>query len=235
MNTFLLTAWLLGAAPAAPATPVATKPVAAAPSAQAAPATAPKVRALVERVQAFYERTRDFEARFTQRYAYATSHRTQVSQGEVKFKKPGLMRWDYQTPSQRTFLLAQDHAYALDPEALTLTKSPLDQNQLSAAVTFLWGKGNLLDEFTIAEQACKGCQGVQLVLTPKKPDPRFQRILLEVDPKSAQVLKSTVIDPDGSTNEITFQGLKTNVKLTDEQFKLTPPPNTQILDLTQRR
>lgn len=233
MNAFLLTAWLLGAAPAAPAT-VAAKP-AAAPSAQAAPATAPKVRALVERVQAFYERTRDFEARFTQRYAYATSHRTQVSQGEVKFKKPGLMRWDYQTPSKRTFLLAQDRAYALDPEALTLTKSPLDQNQLSAAVTFLWGKGNLLDEFTIAEQACKGCQGVQLVLTPKKPDPRFQRILLVVDPKTAQVLKSTVIDPDGSTNEITFQGLKTNVKLTDEQFKLTPPPNTQILDLTQRR
>jgi outer membrane lipoprotein carrier protein len=232
MNALLLAAWLLGAAPAAPAPPKATQ---SKPAPPAAATTSPKVRALVERVQAFYEHTRDFEARFTQRYVYATSHRTQVSQGEVKFKKPGLMRWDYQTPSARTFLLAQDRAYALDREALTLTKSPLDQNQLSAAVTFLWGKGNLLDEFTIAEQPCPKCQGVELVLTPKKPDPRFQRILLEVAPKTAQVLKSTVVDPDGSVNEITFEGLKTNVKLTDDQFKLTPPPNTQVLDLTQRR
>ena len=135
----------------------------------------------MDRVQAFYEHTQDFEARFSQRYAYATSHRTQVSTGEVRFKKPGLMRWDYQTPTKRTFLLTGDRAYALDPEALTLTKSPVDENQLSAAVTFLWGKGKLADEFTIAQEPCQKCQGLQLVLTPKKPDPRFQRILLEVE------------------------------------------------------
>jgi outer membrane lipoprotein carrier protein len=240
MNAWMLAAWLLAAA-APSAQPVAPKPAVAAPrpASSAAPSTAaaatsPQVRALVDRVQAFYERTQDFEARFTQRYAYATSHRTQVSTGEVKFKKPGLMRWDYQMPSKRTFLLTGDRAYALDPEALTLTKSPVDENQLSAAVTFLWGKGKLADEFNIAEQTCKKCQGLQLVLTPKKPDPRFQRILLEVDPKTAQVLRSTVVDPDGSVNEITFEGLKTNVKLTEAQFKLNPPPNTQILDMTQK-
>lgn len=194
---------------------------------------APDVRALVDRVQKFYETTKDFEARFTQRYQYAASHRTQVSTGAVKFKKPGLMRWDYQTPSQRTFLLTGDRAYALDPDALTLTKSPMDQNQLSAAVTFLWGKGHLADEFAIAKQACPSCKGVQLALTPKRPDPRFQRILLEVDPGTAQVLQSTVIDPDGSVNEIAFEGLKTNVGLDEDQFKLTPPPNTQVIDLTQ--
>lgn len=232
MNALMLTAWLLGAT--APATPVAA---AAKPAAQVSPqaATRPEVLALVDRVQKFYEQTQDFESRFSQRYAYASSHRTQVSSGEVKFKKPGLMRWDYQAPSKKTFLLTGDRAYALDPEALTLTKSPVDENQLSAAVTFLWGKGNLADEFNIAEQACAKCQGVQLVLTPKKADPRFQRILLEVEPKTAQVLKSTVVDPDGSVNEITFEGVKTNVKLTEAQFKLNPPPNTQILDMTKGR
>jgi outer membrane lipoprotein carrier protein len=153
----------------------------------------------------------------------------------VKFKKPGLMRWDYRTPGAKTFLLTGDRAYALDPDALTLTKTPVDQSQLSAAVTFLFGKGNLADEFDISKQACSTCQGVLLVLNPKKPTPRFKRVLLEVDPKTAQVLKSTVIDPDGSRNAITFENLKTNVGLTDAQFKLTPPPNTQILDMTKAR
>ena len=75
--------------------------------------------------------------------------------------------------------------------------------------------------------------GTLLVLNPLKPDPRFQRVLLEVDPKTAQVLKSTVIDPDGSENAISFLNLKTNVGIDEKAFKLSPPPGTQVQDFTQ--
>ena len=192
-----------------------------------------EVQALVDRVQGFYEKTTDFRSHFRQEYAYTAFKRTQVSEGTVLYQKPGKMRWDYEKPSKRTFVLAKDKVYALDPDALTLTKANLDTNQLSAAVTFLFGKGKLADEFFIEKTACPSCQGQLLTLLPKRPDPRFERVQLEVDLKTAQVLQSTVTDPDGSRNTIRFSDLKTNVGLQAAAFDLTTPPNTQVIDLTR--
>jgi outer membrane lipoprotein carrier protein len=200
----------------------------------AAPAkTETKVKALVERMQAFYDKAQDFTASFQQDYTYKAFKRTQTSSGTVTFKKPAMMRWEYEKPAKKTFVLAGDKVYALDPEAMTLTKAAMATNQLSASVTFLWGQGRLADEFAISQKACEKCKGTLLELNPLKPDPRFQKVLLEVDPASAQVLKSTVIDPDGSENAITFKELKPNVGIDEKSFKLQPPPGTQVVDYTQ--
>ena len=118
-----------------------------------------------------------------------------------------------------------------DPDQ-TLTKASLPQSQLSASVTFLWGRGKLADEFQIQRVECKECAGPLLSLVPKKPEPRFQEIRLEIDPKTAQVMRSVVVDPDGSENAIRYTNLKTQVRLSKETFQLTPPPGTQILDTT---
>src|SRR5579864_9406776 len=58
----------------------------------------PSVKVLVDRVQAFYEKTSDFKASFKQVYTYTSARRTQVSTGKVTFLKPAMMRWDYQAP-----------------------------------------------------------------------------------------------------------------------------------------
>jgi outer membrane lipoprotein carrier protein len=193
---------------------------------------APEVKTLVDRMQGFYERTQDFTADFRQDYQYKTFNRTVVSTGTVAFQKPAKMRWEYLTPSKRTFVLSGDRIYALDPDAQTLTKAALPTSQLSASVTFLWGKGKLSDEFDISRTECKECLGTLLTLVPKNPDARFREVQLDIDPKTAQVRRSIVIDPDGSRNAITFSSLKTNVALPKETFQLTPPPGTQILDTT---
>ncbi len=193
----------------------------------------PSVKQLVARVQAFYEKTRDFRADFEQTYTYKLMRRTTKSSGQVTFKKPAMMRWEYLKPSSRTFVLAGERAYSFDPEAKLLTRAPFASNQLSASVTFLWGRGQLADEFFIEEKKCASCQGRLLEMTPKKPDARFQRIVLEIDSKSAQVLQSTVIDPDGSENAIRFLNLVTNADLPDSHFKLSPPAGTQIQDFLQ--
>ena len=193
---------------------------------------APEVKALVERMQGFYERTQDFTADFRQEYVYKAFNRTVVSTGTVAFQKPAKMRWEYLTPSKRSFVLSADRIYALDPEAQTLTKAALPTSQLSASVTFLWGKGKLSDEFDISRTECKECLGTLLTLVPKKPDARFREVQLDIDPKTAQVRRSIVIDPDGSRNTITFSNLRTNVSVPKETFQLTPPPGTQIIDTT---
>ena len=191
---------------------------------------APDVKALVDRVQAFYEKTQDFTADFKQDYTYKAFKRTQTSSGKVTFKKPALMRWEYEKPSPKTFVLAGDRVFAHDPEAKLLTRAALNTNQLSASVTFLFGIGKLENEFAIVKKACPKCTGIQLEMTPLITDPRFKRIYLEVDDKTAMVTKSTVIDPDGSENAISFISLTTNVGVTEAFFKLMPPPGTQVQD-----
>jgi outer membrane lipoprotein carrier protein len=216
---FLLLA--LAAGPDAGGTPLARPPE-----------LTPEVKALVEKMQSFYERTQDFTANFQQAYAYKSFGRTATSTGTVAFKKPGQMRWDYLTPSKRSFVLTGDRVYVWDPEAQTLTRAELKTSELSTSVTFLWGKGRLSDEFTIVRVPCGECQGVLLVLTPKKAEARFRELRLELDPKTAQVRKTVVVDPDGSENAIVFSDLKTNTGLGKERFVLDVPKGTQVLDAT---
>ncbi len=220
------------------ARPLEAKPADVKPAVVVKTAPAPMaadVKALVDRVQAFYEKTTDFTADFKQDYTYKAFKRTQSSSGKVTYAKPAQMRWDYEKPSAKTFVLAKDRVIALDPEALTLTTMGMATSQLSASVTFLWGQGKLADEFSIAKKDCKTCKGTQLELTPLKPDPRFQKVLLEVDPKSATVIKSTVIDPDGSENAITFGAMQTNTGVDAAKFKLEPPPGFQVIDYTKMK
>ncbi|MCC6336240.1 MAG: outer-membrane lipoprotein carrier protein LolA [Myxococcales bacterium] len=227
----------------APAKPVDAGTAVGAPDAGVAKASprpmAPEVKDLVDRMQAFYEKTQDFSASFQQVYTYKTFKRVSKSSGKVTYKKPALMRWEYETqdgkPSPRTFVLAGDRVYAFDPGAKLLTRAAISTNQLSASVTFLWGQGKLADEFSIATVACKDCKGTLLELTPLVPDPRFKRVKLEVDPKSAQVIRSIVIDPDGSENAITFLEMVTNTGVDEKTFKLAPPPGTQVQDFLPKQ
>ncbi len=205
--------------------------------AQAGPsaASSPEVRSLIDRMQRFYEKTADFTAGFRQEYSYKSFNRTQTSTGKVTFLKPGMMRWDYEKPSPKIFVLSGEKAYAYDPEAMTLTIAAIKSNELSAAVTFVWGAGKLEREFTIASLSCANCKGVLLELTPRHQDPRFQRVMLEIHPKTAQVLKSVVVDPDGSENAIAFSDLKINQGVSKDRFKIKPPADTQIVDLTKNQ
>lgn len=210
--------------------PAKTEPAAV----KKAPLT-PDVKELVDRVQAFYEKTQNFSADFKQEYTYKLFKRTQVSSGKVIFLKPALMRWEYEKPEAKTFVLAKDRVFMHDPQAKLLTRAAIDTSKLSASVTFLFGVGKLEQEFSIVKKACAKCTGTQLELTPLVPDARFKKIFLEVDEKTAQVLKSTVIDPDGSENAISFLNLVTNVggdkpAITEANFKLSPPPGTQVQD-----
>ena len=131
----------------------------AGPASAAERTMAPEVKALVDRMQGFYERTQAFTADFKQEYHYKTFNRTVVSTGTVAFQKPAKMRWEYLTPSKRSFVLSGERIYALDPEAQTLTKAALPTSQLSASVTFLWGKGEALRRVRHLADGVQGMPG----------------------------------------------------------------------------
>ena len=77
---------------------------------------------------------------------------------------------------------------------------------LSAAVTFLWGKGRLAEEFDIqrATRTDLAEGGVPLELTPKKAGQGFTKVFLVVDPATGAVRQSVVVQANGSENRISF-------------------------------
>jgi len=182
-----------------------------------APAADP-AGALAAKVQAFYDRTKDLTARFEQTYTYAGFGRKQVSSGKLSVKKPGMMRWDYERPEPKTVAVKGARLVQWEPEAnQAYVDERFDSTALSAAVTFLLGKGELAKEFVPSLG-----QGGALVLTPRTPDPRVATVTLEVDP-DGQVLGTRVVDGSGNVNEIRFREVKRNVGLKDAAFEVKLP------------
>jgi outer membrane lipoprotein carrier protein len=183
-----------------------------------ADAAAGSPAALAQKVQAYYEKTADLEARFVQTYTYAAFGRAQVSKGTLRVKRPGKLRWDYDAPSRKTIAVSGRRLVQYEPEAnQAYVDERFDASAMSAAVTFLLGQGRLDKEFDLAVDG----EG-RLVLTPKKPDPRVERVVLTVG-GGGEVTATRVEDGGGNVNAIAFEDLKRNVGLTDGAFTLELP------------
>lgn len=197
--------------------------LAALPAPPAGPAAA--AHALARKVQAHYVRTQDLEARFVQTYTYAGLGRQQVSRGRLLVKKPGRMRWDYEEPARKTIAVVGSRLVQYEPEVnQAYVDDHFDATAMSAAVTFLLGKGDLEKEFEISTGEKGG-----LVLVPRKPDPRVESVTLSVGPEG-EVTATRVVDGSGNSNEIAFSDLKRNAGLADADFEVRLPKDVHRVE-----
>ena len=167
-------------------------------------------------------------ATFKQAYTYSVYQRTQVSSGKLFLKKPGRMRWDYQTPQNKVFVSNGDDLWVYEPEKNQAYKKSLKDSELPVAISFLMGKGNLLNEFTpsIATET-KG--KITLVLKPLKSSRSYKELRLVVNRRSFMVEQTTILDPANNTNTVTFSNLVINADLPTSGFEFTPPKGVNIL------
>jgi outer membrane lipoprotein carrier protein len=187
-------------------------------------------RALAQRVQRFYAHSKDFSARFRQHYTYVAMGRVEDSEGTVQVKKPGSVRWDYEKPDKRTMYIEGRTLWIWRPDDKEAqVKRDFGGDQLSSAFTFLWGKGDLLKEFSPkAVPVPVGLPaGDGLQLTPVKPVPGVARLLFVVG-KDGQVLASVVTNPQSDVNQIVFSEPKVDQGLADALFHFEPPKGAYV-------
>jgi outer membrane lipoprotein carrier protein len=190
----------------------------------ASTAAAPEAPVLAGKVQAYYEKTKDFAANFVQTYTYSAAGRSQTSRGTLRVKKPGKLRWDYLDPSKKTIVVNGARLVQYEPEEnQAFVDEHFDASAMSAAVTFLLGKGKLAREFELSAEAAD-----RLVLTPRKPDARVDRVVLTVS-DSGEVTDTRVVDGSGNVNEVEFQKLRRNVGLKDDVFDLELPKDVHLV------
>src|SRR5512132_1891578 len=197
--------------------------------AAAAPAPDLPAAELARKVQSYYERTADLEARFQQTYTYSGFGRRQVSSGTLRVKKPGMMRWDYEKPGKKTIAVKGSRLVQFEPEEnQAYVDERFDATAMSAAVTFLLGKGDLAREFDLATDASGA-----LLLRPKEEDPRVESIALSVGP-SGEVTATRVTDGAGNVNEVKLTGVRRNPGLPEAAFDVKLPKDVHRVDASGR-
>ena len=206
---------------------------AAAPAPPAAGGARLDVKAVVAEVQKRYDGAADFRARFTQTLTSSALGRKTNSAGEVTFKKPGRMRWDYEKPEKSSYITDGGVLWLYEPDDKQAFKQKLESSQLPAALSFLTGKGKLATEFDIvfAGKSPYGSPGDYLLsLSPKTPQAQLKALLFVVDPRTFDVRESVITDGQGNVNDLVFADIRVNTRVPDALFKFTPPAGTRVID-----
>jgi len=192
-------------------------------------------------VQSFYDQTKDLSAHFQQTYFNKIYSRTERSQGQVVFKKPGKMRWDYEKPNGKVIVADGKKLLVYEPgqegEPNQILEQQMGNAQLSNAMAFLMGTGRLADDFSFRELDPTHKQypgGAVLELQPRKPTPHYARIVFYVsfDPQTrGLVQRIVIIDHNGNRNRFDFSKLKFNGQVPDSRFQFKPPAGTRRVTL----
>jgi len=186
---------------------------------------------LVDRVQAFYDKTRTFRAEFKQRYFVAAYRKTKDSQGTVTFQKPGKMSWRYTNNGNRVVSDGK-RIRVYENDNKQMYEQSIDKSQYPAALSFLLGDAKLKTEFSLKkldEKALGYEGGYVLLAVPKNPTPAYQQLLLYVDAGTYQVRRVLMIDAQQNRNRFDFITPSVNQPVLPQEFEFTPPPGTRVI------
>lgn len=192
-------------------------------------ADCPDPPTIVTRLQERYDETRAFRADFRQELTVVSIGSSDVSEGTVVFKKPGKMRWDFQTPPQqivsdgRTLWIHQ-------PELKQVLKGPFQGGFVSTTpVSFLLGVGRITDQFR-PEADPRGCRGARVYvrLAPKNAE-ELGALAFGVDRVTFDIVEAAVTDPMGNVTTLTFSDVARNVDVPDATFDFRVPPGTDVI------
>ena len=193
----------------------------------AAPA---KVDQVVKRLQSRYDSTKDFTAEFTQAVEVPSLGKTLKSSGHVFFKRPGRMRWEFESPEKQTIVADGTTLWLYQPEHHQVLKTPFRAAFQSATpVSFLFGVGKLGQDFKPSLVASDKPGVVRLKLIPKQ-DTEIGTLVLDVDAASYDIVAAQVTDPLGNVTRLRFSNLKRGVDLADSVFAFQAPPGADLVE-----
>lgn len=188
--------------------------------------------ALARAVQTHYQQVRDFTASFEQAYVGGALKRRTVEKGTVAIRKPGRMRWDYESPEKKLFIADGTRMYFYVPADKQVRVSAMpEKGRVPTPILFLAGRGDLLRDFTVDEvPAPSGVTGVRaLRLRPVRPEPEYETLTLVVDAVSYAWRQLIVVDGQGGTSTFTFTNLRENVGVPDSRFVFTMPKGVDVV------
>ena len=187
----------------------------------------PPQAALLKTVDDHYNHLASLRARYVERYSGVGLSRAEA--GTLLLKKPGRMRWAYDTPLGKVFVLDGKFAWFYtpgDPQAQRIPAKQMDD--LRTPLRFLLGHTQLakeLDGISVTPDAT----GDVISGVPKGMQNRVKALSLHVTPAGA-ITAMKVEEVDGATTEFVFTDLQENVPAKDQDFVFTPPTGVTVVE-----
>ena len=183
---------------------------------------------LLHRVDDHYNHLRTLRARYTERYAGMGIDRTES--GTLELRKPGLMRWAYDAPAGKVFVLDGKFAWFYTPGDAQVTRAPAKQlDDLRTPLRFLLGHTQLAKELDHIAIAPAPNNTFTITGVPKAMADRVRLITLTVTPDGT-ITAMKIEETTGAITAFTFTDQKENVTLPSGDFHFTPPAGIPIVN-----
>ena len=189
-------------------------------------------QATVNAIQKNYESVLTFKAAFEQKAFVKMINRTEVTRGNVQIKKPGKMKWVYNSPDPQILISDQKNLWLYAPEEEEVTKIPIESVYSSnTPALFLAGQGILTDIFNVVQVLTEKDKFVA-VFTPKEVESSLSRLVLRANKNNYQITGATVYDRLGNKTTIKFRSIRINEAIPESVFNFEVPAGVEIQDFT---
>ena len=186
---------------------------------------------IASRVDRRYNQLKTLKAQFQENYSGAGLTRNES--GELWLQKPGKMRWQYELPTPKLFIVDGKNAFFYVPSERQARRMPAKKlDDFRSPIRYLLGHTKLQQEFkSLALSSEAAQQSADLVLegVPKGMEDRVRRVLLEISPTN-QITRIQIDELDGSSTEFVFRDIEENVAVKPELFRFSPPPGIEVVE-----
>jgi len=183
---------------------------------------------LAKRVDEHYNHLQSLKASFTELYDGLGMHRSES--GTMLLRKPGRMRWEYQSTPGKVFVLDGKYAWFYAPgdtQVQRIAASQLDD--LRSPLRFLLGHTKIESELTGLTLAAGQSGTYVLSGQPKGQQKRIAKLSLNIS--AAGVITGIEIDEaDGAQTRFSFTGEEPNAVLPESAFHFKPPAGIPVVD-----
>ena len=179
----------------------------------------------VDSLRDFAQNVKSGKASFTQTVTSVDGAKKKTSSGQFEFVRPNRFRFVYAKPFEQQIVADGQKVWLYDVDLNQVTVRPMAQ-ALGATPAALLAGATLDKEFDLkAVPAAEGFEWVQA--TPKIKDGPIQ--LLRVGFKGKDLAALDIVDAFGQRSALRFTALEQNIKLSDEQFRFTPPKGADVI------
>jgi len=173
---------------------------------------------------------------FTQENFDAFQQKKTSASGSFRFKKPGLMKWTYQTPDPLTIILGKQRLWIYDPILENVTIKNIKDISPTEQLSFLINPENLERLFQLATPSRslldQPTRFHTLYLRPQTKTADFSVLHLAFAGDDYRLNQFVLEDAAGGYRKITFSETTYDLRLDDSEFDFVIPEGTEIIDET---
>jgi outer membrane lipoprotein carrier protein len=188
----------------------------------------PSALDLAKRIDEHYNRLHSLKAGFSESYEGLGMTRSEY--GTMLLRKPGKMRWEYQSTHGKVFVLDGKYAWFYAPGETQVQRIAASQlDDLRSPLRFLLGHTKIQSELEGLKLASSSGGTFVLTGVPKGQQQRIAHLALRVTADGT--IRGIEIDEvDGAKTQFEFTAEEQNPTIPEAIFHFTPPAGVPVVD-----